>query len=252
MTLSEADKKGVRIMTAVGMIFLIIAAMAGHAKWDELQYDEVTLCRVDSDYSVAFLIVDKTDRWTKDQIPTIKNKLEKVKNSLAKYERLYIYTINSDGIQTRPLFDMCNPGQGKQFNPLNNNPRLRQKRWKESFGIPFEKIIDKASQPGQTNRTNLLEMLDYIELYTSKENLNRVFFISDMMQNSDRVSFYGRIPSHGEVKDKLPEIGFLYEATVYFHNRLKNGQKIKAVKQFWTQYFEESGVESERISWEEI
>jgi hypothetical protein len=218
---SRKDKQGIGIIIGVVVLFLILSVLTYRLKAAANDYDQETLCRNDSEYPLLKLMIDKTDPWSVQDRGRLATLIRRIKDGLAEGERLSIYILDETGTySSSPVFDMCNPGRGAQANALYENPRLVQERFEASFVAPLEGMLDELLRPGTAPQSPLLET--FAGLKSSSARKERLVVVSDMLQNSDSISFYRvdeRALSAAGTDAICPEIPHYLNAAVHVINR---------------------------------
>ena len=255
MALSKDDKKGIKYLSFVGIVILTLLVMAIYVKTRNEEYDKATYCRLNHVDDVTFVVVDKTDSWDTTVKDKISNILVKINNSLAPYERLYVYMLETTGIPNRPLFDLCNPMRGNQVSPLYANPRRGQKRDEELFEEPFSALLDEIVSPSVADQTRLLETLMSFKKLVMQDTRPRVIMISDMMENSGMISLYNDFPKYENwVKrpDKA-EYQYIGKVEIYYMDRSSISERRKRrAREFWESLFQDANIRNEWLEFDRI
>ncbi|WP_319587867.1 hypothetical protein [uncultured Desulfobulbus sp.] len=234
--MTRKDKQGIGILAGVVTIFLSLFVAVYWLKASSDQYDHDKLCRNDGDYPRLNVLIDKTDPWNKQDQQRLAALIRRIKEQLATNERLSIFVLDETGTYSpTPVFDMCNPGRGNQANNLYQNPRMVQQRFDEQFQAPLETALAKLLQPGVAPQSPILESI--IALKGSNKQPERMIVVSDMLQNSENLSFYRR-DSRSLVKqenNQVCQIPSLYESIeVHVVNRpTVAGASRQQVRNFW-------------------
>lgn len=188
--MTRKDKQGVLIITGVTVIFLSLFMLTYKLKASANKYDHETLCRNDGDYPTLKLLIDKTDPWTSQDKEKLAALIRRTRTRLAENERFTIFVLDETGTYSpSPVFDMCNPGRGDQASNIYENPRMVQQRFEEKFEAPLDSILTELLRPGVAPQSPLLEAIVALK---GSENKERLVIVSDMMQNSEAISFYRR------------------------------------------------------------
>ncbi len=113
-------KRRKRAQDRLGIVLIVLVALAiagGGAGYFYLQQtrvalDETTLCPKGGALTLTVVLVDRTDPLTTIQRAALHRRLEEIKDSVAQYGALQIYTVEPIGeTLLRPVVDMCNPGR---------------------------------------------------------------------------------------------------------------------------------------------
>jgi hypothetical protein len=236
--MKKADKQGYIIMVIVGSIFILLGALAGYANIKKTEYDPMTLCPFGGDYSVVRILIDKTDPWDKPKSNRLEKIIREIKDNLTLSERMAISVLDESGSEVpTPVFDMCNPGRGDQANPLYQNPHRMHQKFEEQFDLPLEEMLADILKPGTAPRSPILEA---IMNFPDDGNDDRLVIVSDLMQNTKRLSFYRddltSIQEDDEYKTHMQAIQYR-SITVYYIDRdgISPNRKEKAIT-FWNRH----------------
>ena len=234
--MTRKDKHGLWILSFVAAFFLGMLVWLYCLKVSADNIDPETLCRVGKQDPVVKLLIDKTDPWDEHTRQRLVAAILRIKSGLAVHERLSIFVLDETGTYSpSPLFDMCNPGRGDQANDLYQNPRRMQMKFNEQFAGPLDALMETLQRPGVASSSPIIEALHGLRSDNSQE---RLIIVSDMMQNSSNLSFYGRKQDmHYTRENDICRLETPYTSIhVYFVNRrnISVSQK-QQVRIFWDQ-----------------
>jgi len=236
--MKKSDRQGWIIIGIVGSIFALISALAVYAGVTREKYDPSTLCPFEAGYPVVRILIDKTDPWDAQRSARLEKIIRQIKDNLDVSERLAISVLDESGSEVpTPVFDMCNPGRGDQANPLYKNPRRVHKKFEDQFDLPLEQMLVDILRPGTAPRSPILEAVWNITL---SGRMDRLVIVSDLMQNTKRLSFYrnglSSIQEDDEYKAHVQAIQYR-SITVYYINRdsISPKRKDQAIA-FWKQH----------------
>lgn len=232
--MTKQDIQGIGILLFVGFAIASLFALKYAISTSADDIDPETLCRIGHNDPVTKVLIDKTDPWNENSRQRLARLIASLKINLAQHERLSIYILDETGTYSpTPVFDMCNPGRGDQASELYQNPRLIQKRYEEQFSAPLDEILETLLKPGSAPRSPILETMHGLR-GTGEE---RLVVVSDMMQNSEELTFYGQsILPAPEVKDEVCAMNRPYQSVdVFTVNRANiKVSKKQEVRSFWS------------------
>lgn len=187
------DKQGLIIIffvvLSLAMLFGIKHTMSVSAN----NIDPETLCRIGKEDSTVKILIDKTDPWDEHSQQRLASLIRSIKSHLVQYERLSVYILDETGTYSpSPVFDMCNPGRGDQANELYQNPRRVQQKFEEQFAAPLEMVLEPLILPGSAPRSPIIETIKGLR----GNGEEQLVLVSDMMQNSEALSFYSQTYSN--------------------------------------------------------
>lgn len=223
MTMTKKDKQGIWIISCVFISLAIIGCFAVHFKNAAADgFDQETLCRTSGQDPVVKLLIDKTDPWTHYGQKRLAAVIRKIKAELVQFERLSIFILDETGTYSpTPVFDMCSPGRGDQANAMYQNPRRIQKKFEQKFETPLNDILGDLLRPGTAPQSPILEATQ--DLLDSSNTEERLIIVSDMMQNSEALSFYTHPFSlDANFQEKLCTMPHRFESIdIYYINRIE-------------------------------
>lgn len=202
----RADAKKYRSMAVVGAI--VLAILAGgvwflKARNDMLSLDE-QLCPPNPTSYVAVL-VDVTDPMSLPQRQDLRNKLEDLKADIAKSGKISIFKVDAAGEKLlAPILEVCNPGDATDVSEMSGDPKAVQKLWDEKFEKPLDQAFQQVVVASGSDKSPIVQSIQSIALTELKgrkveDKPRRLIVISDLLQNTPGLSFYGRIPNAEEV-----------------------------------------------------
>jgi len=228
------------------------------------EYDADTLCIAGIVPPHRVVIIDKTDLYSTQQAGAIERIILTQRDTLTVGERLSLFELDETGrLDDTNQFSLCNPGSGDQVNPLYRNPDRIQARYEALFDAPLQQALADLVVPKDAPQSPILEALAELAQEPSMGQTvpgRRIVLVSDMLQNSDIVSVYGR--SRGGVFDRLPPVAETVQAireeygmalagvTLEIHlierpgwENEQNGEQ----RSYWTQVFGQLGM---AVSWQ--
>lgn len=227
------------------------------------EYDADTLCIAGIVPPHRVVIIDKTDLYSTQQAAVIERIILTQRDTLAVGERLSLFELDESGrLDATNQFSLCNPGSGDQVNPLYRNPDRIQARYEFLFDAPLQQALSDLVVPKDAPQSPILEALAELAQEPSMAQTvpgRRIILVSDMLQNSEIFSVYGR--SRGAVFDRLPPVADTVEAireeygmalagvVLEIHLIERRGWESEqngALRTYWTQVFSQLGV---TMSW---
>jgi hypothetical protein len=230
------------------------------------EYDADTLCISGVVPPHRVVIIDKTDLYSPAQAAAIERIILNERDTLGIGERLSLFELDETGrLADTNEFSLCNPGSGDQVNPLYRNPDRIQARYEALFDAPLQRALADLVVPKDAPQSPILEALAEL---TQQESMSqtvpgrRIVLVSDMLQNSEIFTVYGR--SRGALLDRLPPVeqtvqairdqyGFaLAGVTMEIHLIERAGWETEQngpLRTYWTQVFNQLGV---AVSWRSL
>ncbi len=243
-------------------VFIVIV-ITGFAFWQlnksHVEIDKATLCPVLGAKATTVVLIDRTDSMNPVQQGALLQKLDDIKAETPKYGAIEIYSVGQVGeALLRPEVKLCNPGRGEDVDQTIGNPRLVEKRWKEGFQAPLERVFKDMLRPGEAKTSPIAESIQSVAI-TSFDADNqsgadkRLVIVSDMLQNTPEFNqyvaltpferfktteYYRRVRAH--LDGVRVEILYVRRPTA---RQIQGEGHIE----FWQQFFMDEGATLERV-----
>lgn len=176
--------------------FLIVAGvLASSIFYKKIELDRTSLCPLGSEPKKhIILLIDKTDQWNSAQVIRMQKFIGKIKQSIYRHQKLSIYVFNKDTkIGFVPSFSKCSPGRRDEANHWVENPDYVHRTFIRKFATPLRKVTDIVSDPSDSGKTPLLQVLSDLTSRTELQNIeekSQLIIISDMVENSSVADIY--------------------------------------------------------------
>ena len=193
---------------------------------------------------VTFLLVDKTDSVSDPQ--NLKQTLAAAKEGIRPGERLLVGIIGAKGSETRIVIDVTRP----QTSVWESAMKIRAKE--KHFSECVQKAETLLAQSGEAKKTSaILETLSFVAstLAADAAKSKRAIVFSDMIQNSESLSFYAAksVDSDTAMKsvEKSAMVWPFAGVDVYVAGVGGNfsDERARQVEQFWRKYFTKAGAQ---------
>lgn len=209
----DKHMKGIVILVAT---FLLIASIFGYNFYLSKgirKIDPISLCPVEptSSDSITAVLIDISDSLSVAQKKDLQNQLDMLRDTIPRYGRLEIYTVSDPGSSLlSPNVSLCNPGRGREIDPLTGNPKQVEQKWKKGFDTPVNSAIDGLVDKSPQRSSEILKSIQSVTLtgLRTRERYNlehKLVIVSDLMQNTPDANFYKGIP---KAKDFLQSKAF--------------------------------------------
>lgn len=209
--------------------------------------------------SITVLLVDVTDPMTVAQRQDFQNQLTKLRNSIPRYGKLIVAKVDStSSTLLKPVIVRCNPGIAEDENEWTGNPKAVEKLRREGFEEPLSDVFSRLSVASGADRSPVFESVQSValtELLTPDvvDLPRRLILASDLLQNTDTISFYKGLPSPDEliasppfrrVRSDLRDV----DIEVWMLERADAPQtQPRALADLWHAALEEQGGSVERV-----
>ena len=253
------DRLGVALIVLVVLVFASGGAGYFYLQQTRVALDETTLCPKDGARTLTVVLVDRTDPLTTIQSAALRNRIEEIKNSVAQYGALQIYSVEPIGeTLLRPVVDMCNPGRGANIDPNFGNPRLIEKRWQEEFAMPIETLLNDLMQTHEADSSPIMESIQSIAVSVLSGNSaaeipKRLIIASDMLQHTTEYSQYNsdldfqEFRKSGFYRRLQADLRGVEVEIIYIRRDTRRAAQGKAHVQFWRDYIHDLGGAVTRI-----
>src|SRR5207249_8516002 len=110
------------------------------------------------------------DPLTVVQREALRNRLDDIKNEIGRYGGIAVYSVGPIGEELLhpevPL--LCNPGRGKDIDPRIGNPRIVERKWREQFSAPLDRLFDELLKPHEALTSPTMETIQAVAITASK------------------------------------------------------------------------------------
>jgi len=171
---------------------------------DRQALDPVTACPADAS-STTVLLVDVTDPLTLAQRQDFLNQLERLRTSIPRYGKLAIFQVDAASNELlRPVIERCNPGTAADVDEMTGNPAAVEEKYETLFKGPLDEAFSQLMNASGADRSPIMESVQSVALTELKKpgtegKPMRLIIASDLLQNTDRISFYAKVPSSQEL-----------------------------------------------------
>ena len=197
-------KKAFRNILIAAIVVAVLGVVYVRAMLSHRSLDEVTLCPPQPE-SITVLLVDVTDPMNLPQRQDFLNQLGRLRSSIPRYGKLVVVKV--DPISDRllmPVITRCNPGTAQDVDDLTGNPQAAQRRWEQQFRQPLDRAFEGMLTATSADRSPILESIQSVALTQFQSEdvqsiARRLIVASDLLQNTDDISFYGQLPDPTEL-----------------------------------------------------
>lgn len=171
------------------------------------EYDPDTLCLAGDVPPHVGVVIDKTDLYSPEQAARIEALVLENRDRLQISERMTLFELDARGeLVNTDDFSLCNPGRGDQINPLYRNPQRVEARYQALFEGPLQAALADLVEPKESPSSPIIESLARLavtENFDPETPGRRIVLVSDMLQNSQLFTVYGR--NRGALESRLPD-----------------------------------------------
>jgi hypothetical protein len=200
----ERRERWLAIAKIAGVVVITIGLGVVAAVTRPEPTDPVSLCAVNQRIRAhTTLLVDKTDFPTPAHIAGLVRGVARLKQEMRPNEMLSIRIVGaSEQDAAKPVFQRCNPPDGRAVSRLWGNPDLLQEQWQASFGQPLKEVLERELMvQTETKSSAIFEAID-VTLWDSGFGADiperRLILVSDLMQHMPGHSHYDKVPKVDE------------------------------------------------------
>jgi len=245
--------KGNLLIALCVILGLALASINWWVGRQQIKLNEDTLCPASGPKGFTVLLIDKTDPPTTVQREALRQRLDHLAKTLPIGAAIQVYSVGptGDDLLTAESPIVCNPGKGEGASAWTGNPRLLEKRWRERFEEPIERVFGRMLQAGSSPRSPILESIQSVAIrplgsLEPDVKDRRLVIVSDMLHNTEQFSQYQQLIPFSEFvrteyyrKVRCNLAGVDVEI-IYL--RREQGLQGKDHIEFWQQYFADCGA----------
>lgn len=253
-TRSKKDLLGIKLFGG-GLLVLAAIGWAAYTFSDKESYDATTLCPMTGALKQTVVVIDKSDKWDRDDTSRVSNLINDLNLNVKSKERITIVSIagatddnNSSGRPTTQVmtgFDMCNPGSVEECNAFYENCRDYRNNYNNNFKANLDSVVEHLIQPGEASFSPLLETVVQVIDDSTSSNVD-IHIVSDFMENGAKFRFYNLVPLYEDLVKEYP-VNFATNISVTGHSverRRHSRELINAVESVWLEYFQNQGIDA--------
>ena len=158
------------------------------------EFDEATLCPVDGPTSSIVVLLDLTDPVGDTQALTLSRILDARVDAAPPGTLISVGIVSEDPEDWGAQFSRCKPETGENANVIYQNPDMIAERFESGFREPLRSALAGMLEAEEQSQSPIVEALHRLVEDTLVETRgsfpSQLIIVSDMIQNSDRVSFY--------------------------------------------------------------
>lgn len=257
MRVARATKRG---KDAWGIVLIVVVlAVLGAGAYAALKLrpptlDPVSLCRTDAPAPASVIILaDATDAMLARHKKRLRAAAENELTRLPQYARLSVLTLDAAAPrEPRVLFSKCDPGRGRDINPLFANPKSADARREEAFLSPLRAAL---AQSGAMRPAEASPLVDGVWAAMTDPELNtpagerRFILVSDLLQHvGGGFSLYAPDANFETFRKgaggaaPTPDLAGADVRVIVLDRPPHEALQRAAQDQFWGPYFEEAGA----------
>ena len=212
-------------------------------------------CPEDGDYAgQVAILVDPSDSLTSVQQSVTPRILEVMEADTSATTEIRVYALARAGRgDTAAVFRVCVPVHPDNESPMTGNPRTAARRYNE-FQDSLRESLSAVLNDGGDEVSPLIEgiQVSVVNAFQPRTSTmpRQLLIVSDMLQHSSAVSFYGggppdfgdlaRNPDYGTMRVDLSGV----EVTVFLLARGGDAGRVQGggMRRFWEDYFLDQGA----------
>lgn len=219
--------------------------------------DEATLCHNGGAINATAILLDLTDPLSTTQQARLKTILANEVAESPIDTMIAIGVVSEASENWGARFAKCKPLTGDEANGLYENPALIAERYAREFTDPIQGTLKSMLTTTIENQSPIMEALQSLVSetpdFTRAPGRRKIIIVSDMLQNSDNLSFYRGQGWEYFIREngakRLAEN--LSGVSVEILNIPRPGGKTPPadlIEGFWTRYFDKQGTRPPSVS----
>ena len=180
---------------------VVILLVSVWLKPSVVERDPKTLCRAEGPSAITAILLDRTDSF----LPTTKSDLEqRIWNLLDEIEEnheISLFAVDpTHGGSLDPIIKVCSPGDPDNVDHLTQSEAIMRRNWQQKFRAPLEEELGKLLTNKEAKSSPIMEAVQSVAIQhfqsSNRRNVSRrLIIVSDLLQNSDAISFYKAQPN---------------------------------------------------------
>ncbi|MEX2164988.1 MAG: hypothetical protein WD823_12205 [Sulfuricaulis sp.] len=249
------DRRAARQKTVASILLgLLVAVAIAVGAWRVGQRPGPTalLCPAEGAKAHIALLVDMTDPLSFTQGKALSGLVASFASGrrVKEGELLSVFALGSDlRKDSEPIFEKCNPGDGKDKGNFDDNPKLWAERFAKDYERPVLQLEEQLKAVRAAKQSPIMEMAQLMGLRFDHHGVKgprRLIIVSDMLHNTADYSMYveppdfpalEKRPHFQKLRAKLP--GVDVEILLLLNRpEIQNRRLTK----FWEEYFKDAGA----------
>lgn len=193
----KKDKFAVLLISIVMALFFGLASAAIYIK---IKKQGIT------EYCV--FLIDVTSELTPTQKGKIDNEFDRYLKDAPKNSKHFFYKVGEvNESLLNPVATAISNYSSEDDNILISNPKKLKKDFEENVKAPLDNALKNSLENGGSKTSPILESIQSVVIkslghYDAKYAKKRIILVSDLMQNTDSISFYDNIPDYDSLVGK--------------------------------------------------
>ena len=212
--------------------------------------DEATLCHTGGALNVTSILLDLTDPLSETQQSRLKLFLDAEIANSSVDTMIALGVVSENSANWGAKFSKCKPATGELANGLYENPVIIAARYDREFTQPIERTLASMLTGISEDHSPIMEAMQSLLAetpdFSSAQGFRKIIIVSDMLQNSETLSFYrGQGWEYFAQNNGIERLaGSLSGASVEIWRIPRSGAGTPSndiTEGFWTRYFDKQG-----------
>jgi hypothetical protein len=219
--------------------------------------DRETLCPlVTGPVAMTAILLDLTDPLSQTQHTQLMAWLDKEVADAPRGTQFTMGLVSDNPQLWGATVPRCKPQDGSTASAMTQNAKLIERRYQEQFLSPLQEAISRMSTSSGAKSSPIMESLQALAAdsagFLTFAGPRRVIIVSDLLQNSDALSFYrgGSWSTFGKSSASKMLSSTLAGAEILIFQVPRSADAVKdleAVDDFWLRYFDLQGAHKPTI-----
>ena len=260
----RGTEKGLGWFAGVTLIILSVAAIGlillnkptpPHPKGENL-------CRTDiKPEALVSIIIDATDQISERNSVEIRRIIEREIYSSPDNTLVNFYEISESGKHIQP-FSRCKPSSGKNASEFWANPEQLKKTFQQEFVNVFDSTMTRLLTQKPADQSPIIESFQSAAVEAigaiREDGKHHIIFVSDLLQHSEKFSFYREKPSMRRYLEVNANTGGMFaklnnaEVTLLIVPRKMPKGNQSDLWEFWAEWLERSSVNMANMEMEPL
>jgi len=255
---ASETSKAIRNIVVILVLVSIVAFFYFRSVLGNLTLDDETLCPSEV-VGVTAVLVDVTDPMNTPQRQDFRNQLDRLLGQIGRHEKLLIVKVDPVGDSLLiPVLTRCNPGSASDVSEVDGNPKKLEKQHREGFVAPMEEAFEGLMEASSAARSPVMESVQSVALSEFQKaefegKRKRLIVASDLLQNTDQVSFYQGLPQVDDFVKSQPfhrvstDLSDIKVELWMLQRDDSTRTQPKALPLFWERIIDEQGGQVTRV-----
>lgn len=216
--------------------------------------DHQTYCKAGGVDEVTVILIDHTDDFNTVQQSRLGDLLLQIATSIPKNSKIELYNVRPvTETLLKPVFSLCNPGDGSDVNALTGNKGFAKKAYEEKFKKQLQNSLSEVFGGDTANVSPIMEALQSVNVSSllgenASASSKNLIIVSDFLQHTKNFSLYQPIPDFIAFKNGAyfssvrSDLHGVHVDMYYLRRDGQMNSQTEKLRDFWFSFFKEQGA----------